>query len=49
MRGMARSIPSSEFVVIPRSGHMTPLENPVVFNEAVEQFLTRVERGGVGS
>jgi pimeloyl-ACP methyl ester carboxylesterase len=49
MRGMARSIPNCEFVVIPRSGHMTPLENPIAFNEAVEQFLTRVERGGAGS
>jgi 3-oxoadipate enol-lactonase len=49
MRGMARSIPGCEFVVIPRSGHMTPLENPVAFNEAVEQFLTRVERGGVAN
>ncbi len=49
MRGMAHSIPHCEFVVIPRSGHMTPLENPVAFNEAVEQFLTRVERGGAGT
>jgi pimeloyl-ACP methyl ester carboxylesterase len=46
MRTLAHGIKGSEFVVIPRSGHMTPLENPAEFNEALEQFLTRVERGG---
>ena len=46
MRTLAHGIRGSEFVVIPRSGHMTPLENPAEFNEALEQFLTRVERGG---
>ncbi len=49
MRGIAQRIPGCEFVVIPRSGHMTPLENPAAFNEAIEQFLTRVERGGLAS
>jgi pimeloyl-ACP methyl ester carboxylesterase len=46
MRGIAKAIPGAEFVVIPRSGHMTPVESPAAFNEALEQFLTRVERGG---
>ena len=46
MRGIAKAIPESEFVVIPRCGHMTPMEHPLAFNEAIEQFLTRVERGG---
>jgi pimeloyl-ACP methyl ester carboxylesterase len=46
MRGIAKAIGGAEFVVIPRSGHMTPVENPAAFNEAIEQFLTRVERGG---
>jgi pimeloyl-ACP methyl ester carboxylesterase len=45
MRALAKAIPDSEFVVIPRSGHMTPVENPDEFNEALETFLTRVERG----
>ncbi len=49
MRGIAQQIPGCEFVVIPRSGHMTPLENPVAFNEAIEQFLSRVERGGAAN
>jgi pimeloyl-ACP methyl ester carboxylesterase len=45
MRGIAKAIPDAEFVIIPNSGHMTPLECPDGFNEAIEQFLTRVERG----
>jgi pimeloyl-ACP methyl ester carboxylesterase len=32
-------------VIVPGAGHMSPLENPEGFNEALEQFLTRVERG----
>ena len=46
MRGMAAAIAGAEFVVIPGSGHMTPLENPPAFNEAIEQFLARVDRDG---
>jgi len=45
MRGVAQAIGESEFVVIPDAGHMTPVENPAAFNEAIVQFLTRVERG----
>ena len=44
MRGIAAAIPAAELVVIPNSGHMTPLENPPAFNAAIEQFLARVER-----
>lgn len=46
MRSIAKAIPDAEFVIIPGAGHMTPLENPDGFNEAIEQFLTRVERAG---
>ena len=42
MRAMARAIPAAEFVVIPNSGHMTPLENPAAFNAALDAFLARV-------
>lgn len=45
MRSIAKAIAAAEFVIIPGSGHMTPVENPDGFNEAIEQFLTRVERG----
>jgi pimeloyl-ACP methyl ester carboxylesterase len=44
MRDMAQAIPESEFVVIPGSGHMTPVENSTAFNEAIERFLTRLAR-----
>lgn len=46
MRAMAAAIVGSEFVILPSAGHLTPLENPDGFNEAIEQFLTRVERAG---
>jgi pimeloyl-ACP methyl ester carboxylesterase len=46
MRGIAKAIANAEFVIVPNAGHMSPLENPQGFNEALEQFLTRVERGG---
>ena len=45
MRGIAAAIPGSEFVVIPHSGHMTPLENPAAFDTAIQRFLARVESG----
>ena len=44
MRTMAKAIRNAEFVVIPHAGHMTPVENSAAFNEAIEQFLHRVER-----
>jgi 3-oxoadipate enol-lactonase len=44
MRRMAAAIAGAEFVVIPNAGHMTPLENPAAFNDAVERFLERSER-----
>ncbi|REK12035.1 MAG: alpha/beta fold hydrolase [Planctomycetota bacterium] len=44
MRDMAAGIPNAEFVILPSAGHMSPMENPAGFNEAIEQFLTRVER-----
>lgn len=43
MRGIASAIPAAEFVVIPHSGHMTPLENPTAFDAAIERFLARFE------
>lgn len=46
MRSIAGAIPEAEFVIVPEAGHMAPLENPDGFNEAIEQFLTRVERRG---
>jgi 3-oxoadipate enol-lactonase len=42
MRSIAAAIPHSQFVEIPASGHMTPLENPAAVNAALKAFLTRL-------
>jgi pimeloyl-ACP methyl ester carboxylesterase len=44
MRSLAQSIPGAEFVIVPGAGHMAPVEDADGVNEAIEQFLTRVER-----
>jgi len=41
MEGFARAIPNAEFVRVERGGHMTPMENPSAFNEALTRFLRR--------
>jgi pimeloyl-ACP methyl ester carboxylesterase len=41
MRAMAEKIPGSEFAVVPRAGHMTPLENPESVNDLISGFLKR--------
>jgi pimeloyl-ACP methyl ester carboxylesterase len=42
---MKRAIPSSGLVVLPRSGHTINLEEPDLFNAAVENFLSQVDAG----
>jgi pimeloyl-ACP methyl ester carboxylesterase len=37
--GMARAIGGAQMVVIPQSGHLTNLERPDAFNQALAQFL----------
>jgi 3-oxoadipate enol-lactonase len=39
MRGIADRIPGAEFAVIKRAGHMSPLEEPDAFNEALGRFF----------
>jgi len=39
MRAMADRIPGAQFIEIPDSGHMSPMENPSAVNEAMEGFL----------
>ena len=36
---MHRAIAGSELVVVPGAGHMTNLEQPAAFNEALARFL----------
>ncbi len=38
-RKMAQAIPDWQFSVVPHAGHMSNLENPEFFNQAVESFL----------
>ncbi len=42
MRAMSEKIPRAEFAVIPRAGHMSPLENPGCVNDLIEGFLKRI-------
>jgi 3-oxoadipate enol-lactonase len=38
-RDMHNAIPGSELVVVPAAGHLTSLERPEAFNQAVAAFL----------
>ena len=42
---LKRAIASAGLVVLPRTGHTANLEEPGVFNEAVDRFLAAVGRG----
>jgi pimeloyl-ACP methyl ester carboxylesterase len=41
---LKRTIPSSGLAILPRTGHTANLEEPDVFNEAVDRFLAAVGR-----
>lgn len=42
MKQMAEKINGAKFVLIPESGHMTPIENPNEFNNALKDFLKKL-------
>ncbi len=42
MREMASAIPGAEFVVVPRAGHLAPLEQPDAVNAAITAFLAEL-------
>lgn len=42
---LKRTIPRCGLAVLPRSGHVTNLEEPTLFNALVERFLASVEHG----
>jgi len=39
MRGIAERIPQARLAIIPRAGHMAPLERPAEVNQAIDEFL----------
>ncbi len=40
MQEIAESMPNASWVMVPKAGHMSPLESPEVFNEALREFIT---------
>jgi pimeloyl-ACP methyl ester carboxylesterase len=45
MEGFSRAIRGATFVRIPNAGHMSPMENPKAFNEALTRFLKSLPKG----
>lgn len=41
MRKMSEKIKESEFAIVPRAGHLSPLENPAFVNDMLKGFLKR--------
>ena len=42
---LKRTLPDAALCVMPRTGHLLNLEEPALFNEMVERFVTLVEAG----
>ena len=42
-QAMAAAIPGAELMVIPNTGHLSNLEDPAAFNNAVDEFLGRAD------
>lgn len=43
MKKIADAIPDAQYVVVPRSGHMTTMEEPAAVNVALEGFLQQID------
>ena len=43
MRQMAAAIPAAKHALIPRAGHLSNLENPAAFNQALDEFLQELK------
>ena len=43
-RAMADALPNAELLMMPRSGHLTAVEQPELFNQAVAEFVTALAR-----
>ncbi len=44
MKELAHKIPGAKLVVVPKSGHMTPLENPNFVNSKILTFLKNLDK-----
>jgi pimeloyl-ACP methyl ester carboxylesterase len=42
---LKRAIPSAGLMVLPKSGHTINLEEPALFNQALQDFFAQVESG----
>ena len=42
---MKRTIPSAALITLPNSGHTINIEEPLLFNQALEWFLNQVRSG----
>ncbi|HEX6473094.1 MAG TPA: alpha/beta hydrolase [Streptosporangiaceae bacterium] len=43
-RAMVESLPNAELLVMPRSGHLSAVEQPELFNQSVAEFVTALAR-----
>jgi pimeloyl-ACP methyl ester carboxylesterase len=43
-RAMVEALPNAELLVMPRCGHLTAVEQPELFNQAVAEFVTALAR-----
>ena len=43
-RAMVETLPNAELLVMPRCGHLTAVEQPDLFNQAVAEFVTALAR-----
>ena len=46
MQAIAEEIPQSEFVSVANAGHMAPLEQPTIVNEAIIRYLDSLPKAG---
>jgi len=44
MAEIASQITNSQFLVVPNSGHMSPIENPNFVNTAIENFIQQIDK-----
>ncbi|MFC5179842.1 alpha/beta fold hydrolase [Actinomadura harenae] len=43
-RAVAEAMPNAELMIVPRAGHLVPVEQPDLFNQAVSEFAAALSR-----